>query len=75
MAAMGDRFFMRQTPGEWVRGTAGVMINAVLGWTQEGNWTDALAYPNHNHAHRYLLHGEQDTARDQPTIEPGLAWG
>jgi hypothetical protein len=42
---MGVRFFMRQTPGEWVRGTAGVMINAELGWTQEGSWIDALAYP------------------------------
>ena len=45
MAAMGDRFFMRQTPGEWVCCTAGVMIKAVLGWTQEGGWIDALAYP------------------------------
>lgn len=55
-------------------GAAGVMINAVLGWTQEGSWIDALAYLNHIHARRYVLHGEQDTARDQQTIGAGLAW-
>ena len=75
MAAMGVRFFMRQTPGEWVRGTAGVMINAELGWTQEGSWIDALAYPNHIHTRRYVLYGEQDTAQGQQTIEEGLVWG